>query len=496
MTNCEPCVSVAAPSRTAAYYWVPPTSTSSAGLETAEMARMLGFQVDAPEQEALDVLMAEAGPKWAALESAIICGRQNLKTWALEMTVLYDAFLRDVKRVVWTSHRFKTTQQAMQDLDRIIGDTDWLRSRVKKVRHASGDEGFELTNGARIDFLARTSGGGRGLTGDTVILDEALFLTPQMLGALLPTLSSRPDPAVRYGSSPGIMESAVLRTIRDRGRALNDPSLCYIEWTSPREDCADPECVHDLTAVGCQLDDEAKWAMANPALGRRISVDYVRQERRALASDPVEFMRERMGWWEDPPEDGTGTVFPMESWRKCRDDRSALAPDAPVFLAVDVSWDRSMAYVAAFGHRPDGIAHGQLIHHGNPSDVVAYLADLCGKRTVQGVAVQASSAPASSLLPDMERDLPVPIVPMQSTDLQRACGMAYDRVVSEQVRHIGQPLVDRAIAVAEVRALSDGWALDRKRSRLDIAGLVAWVNALWLLSTYEAEREAEFFILT
>ena len=38
------------------------------------------------------------------------------------MTVLYDAFLRDVKRVVWTSHRFKTTQQAFNDLEQIIGD--------------------------------------------------------------------------------------------------------------------------------------------------------------------------------------------------------------------------------------------------------------------------------------------------------------------------------------------------------------------------------------
>lgn len=489
-------MSVVAPSRTASYLWVPPSATSTAGLETAEMARMLGFDVAAAEQEALDVLMAEAGPKWAALEAAIICGRQNLKTWALQMTVLYDAFFRDVKRVVWTSHRFKTTQQAFNDLERIVGDTDWLRSRVRKVRHASGDEGFELTNGARIDFLARTSGGGRGLTGDTVILDEALYLTAQMMGALLPTLSARPDPQVRYGSSPGVLESDVLRSVRDRGRAGGDPSLAYIEWTSEPGDCADPMCDHGLAAVDCLLDDEERWAQANPALGRRISVEYVRQERRALASDPVEFMRERLGWWQDPPAEGSGAVFPAEAWAGCRDTVSQIVSDAPVAWGVDVSYDRTRAYAVAFGLGPDGLPHGVLRHSCDPSEIVAYLASATAERASMGVALQANGAPVSSLLPDLERALTVPVVGVSGADLPKACGLAYDAVSARAVRHRGQSPLDRALAAAEVRSLSDGWALDRKRSRVDIAPLVAWVHGLWLHQTFTepAKPVPQFFL--
>ncbi len=487
-------MSVVAPANpTASYLWVPPTATSTAGLEVGQMARMLGFDVDAPEQEALDVLMAEAGPRWAALEVAIICGRQNLKTWALEMTALYDAFFRDVKRVVWTSHRFKTTQQAFADLEQIVGDTDWLRDKVKKVRHASGDEGFELTNGARIDFLARTSGGGRGLTGDTVILDEALYLSPQMMGALLPTLSARPDPHVRYGSSPGIMESDVLRSVRERGRSLSDPSLAYIEWTSPLGDCAEPLCDHGLNVAGCLLDDEDRWAQANPALGRRISIDYVRSERRALASDPVEFMRERMGWWEDPPDEGAGQVFPAEAWAACRDTGASIAP-GPVVLAVDVSWDRSAAHVAACGLNADGVRVVQLVHTTDPAQVVDWLAHTLKSREVTAIALQATGAPVSSLLPDLER-LDVPLIQVAASDIPRACGLAYDTVRAGTVRHLGQAQVERALSVAETRTLSDGWALDRKRSRLDIAPLVAWVHALWAASTFDAEPEPVPFFL-
>lgn len=489
-------MSVDAPARSASYYWVPPSATSTAGLEVGQMARMLGFDVDGPEQEALDVLMAEAGPRWAALEVAIICGRQNLKTWALEMTALYDAFFRDVKRVVWTSHRFKTTQQAFADLEQIVGDTDWLRDKVRKVRHSSGDEGFELTNGARIDFLARTSGGGRGLTGDTVILDEALYLSPQMMGALLPTLSARPDPHVRYGSSPGIMESDVLRSIRERGRALNDPSLAYIEWTSPLGDCAEPMCDHGLNATGCLLDDEARWASANPALGRRITIDYVRSERRALAADPVEFMRERMGWWEDPPDEGAGQVFPVVDWQACADTASRIADGEPVVLAVDVSWDRAAAHVAACGRRADGAWHVQLVHTCDPAQVVDWLAATATQRPTLAVALQATGAPVSSLLPDLEREVSVPILQIAAADIPRACGYAYDAVRSHAVRHPQQSQVERALAVAETRTLSDGWALDRKRSRLDIAPLVAWVHALWAASTFSEDAAPELFILT
>lgn len=488
-------MSVAAPSQTAAYLWTPPSTTSSAGLEVAEMARLLGFDVDGPEREALDVLMAEAGPRWAALEVAIICGRQNLKTWALEMTALYDAFFRDVKRVVWTSHRFKTTQQAFADLEQIVGDTDWLRPKVRKTRHSSGDEGFELVNGARIDFLARSTGGGRGLTGDTVILDEALYLSPQMMGALLPTLSARPDPHVRYGSSPGILESDVLRSIRDRGRSLSDPSLGYIEWASEPGDCADPLCDHGLTAEGCLLDDEARWAAANPALGRRISLEYVRQERRALAADPVEFMRERMGWWQDPPDEDAGQVFPAEAWKGCQDSQSQLDPQTPVALAVDVSWDRSSAQVAACGRRADGLWHVQLVHSCDPATVVAWLKATTAARPTLGVALQATGAPVSSLLPDLERELDVPVIPVAAADIPRACGLAFDAVRSRSVRHLGQTQVERALAVAETRTLSDGWALDRKRSRLDISPLVAWVHALWAASTFDEDPGPDFFIL-
>ena len=295
-----------------AFLWVPDHAVSSAGREAADLARSIGQEPDAEEELALDALLSErADGRWASLEAAVICGRQNLKTWTLQMSVLYDIFLRDVGLVVWTAHRFRTTQEAFRDIHALVDNYDHLRKRVKKVRTANGEEGIELLSGARLDFLARTSGGGRGLSGDTVVLDEALYLTPTMMGSLLPTLSAKPDPAVRYGSSAGLRESEVLRMIRDRGRAGGDPSLVYVEWSTEPGQCGRPECDHKPGTRDCQLDDVAMWHAANPALGRRISVDYLSAERRALP--PKEFARERLGWWEDPPVLGDGAIIPADA---------------------------------------------------------------------------------------------------------------------------------------------------------------------------------------
>lgn len=425
---------------------------------------------------------SRADGRWAGFESAIICGRQNLKTWALEMVVISDVWERGVKRATWTSHRYKTTQQAFGDILALVDNYDWLRKRVNKVRTAKGEEGFELLSGSRLDFLARSAGGGRGLTGDTVALDEALFLSPVMMGALIPTLSSRPNPHVLYGSSPGVLDSSVLRSIRDRGRTGTDPSLSYIEWSSPREPCPDPDCMHLPETPGCLLDDEAKWAQANPALGRRISVDYVRSERRALP--PSEFMRERLGWWEDPPTLAEDQVIPAEAWADRLDAGSAIPDGSQVAFAIDTSWDRQTTWIAACGNRPDGVPHVEVVASGYGTDwVVGWLAERLPAWKVRAIGLQGSGSPVSSLLDPLSKTFGTLVVNLSGTDLGRACGSFFDAVTTGPLAHTGQAQLDVAVQRAVVRPIGDAWVWDRKGAAVDIAPLVAVTEALYLLTT-------------
>jgi phage terminase large subunit-like protein len=305
-----------------------------------------------------------ADGKWAALEAGLVCSRQNLKTFTFECVALAKLFYFDERLVIWSAHLFETAMESFRNIEEIVKSHEHLDRRVKTYSHENGNEGIELHSGGRLKFRARSKSGGRGLTGDTVILDEAFALQPSHLGALLPTLSARPNPQVLYGSSAGQTDSAVLRAIRDRGRKGGDPSLVYVEFCAPQGGCVQPMCEHAPGTDGCALDDVENWRLANPALGKRISVEYVAAERRALP--PEEFARERMGWWDEPLGDAP---IPLDKWLACIDVESKRT--GQVVFGVDVSPSLRSAAVAVAGWRSDGLAHGELIRHAPGVDWLA-----------------------------------------------------------------------------------------------------------------------------
>ncbi len=440
-----------------------------------DLAAEAGLELDAEQGLALDVMLSERGDRWAAFEAAIIEPRQNGKTGGVLIpSVLYDLFLRDVRLVVWTAHRYRTTQEAFADIASIVTNCDYLRRRVKRVLSAAGDESIHLMSGSRLDFLARTSGSGRGLSGGTVVLDEALFLQPQMMGALLPTLSAQPDPQVRYGSSAGLAMSDVLRSIRDRGRTGTDPSLAYVERCAPNGGCAVEDCDHAVDTPGCALDDVANWYLANPALGRRISVDYIAAERRAL---PVEeFARERLGWWDEPST--TSSELSLEAWQ------ALASPDASpagrLVLGADVAPGHVSASVYVFGGGP--LPVGELVERGSGS---AWLTDrleqLVRTHDVDRVVVDPAG-PVGSLVPALQQ-AGLPLHLLDGKESVRACGAFTAAARDKAFRHRGEPDLDAAVMGARPRAVGDGWKWSRRDSTVDISALVAATNAYWLAST-------------
>ena len=98
----------------------------------------------------------------------------------------------------------------------------------------------------------------------------------------------------------------------------NAGRLAYMEFCAPENICADSNCSHAIDAEGCALDDIEYVRMANPALGRRISIQYIRDERQALAATPREYARERLGWWDEPDASDQPHIQ-METWLELTD---------------------------------------------------------------------------------------------------------------------------------------------------------------------------------
>jgi len=449
------------------------------------LARALGDQVDEPEIAALRVLLAEdAKGRRIALESGLFCGRQNVKTWAGQRMVIYRGWVHSLKRIVWTAHLYKTTQDTFNELVGLIESHSWLEQQVLKISRGNGEEGIQLRNGCQIDFVARSQKSARGWAADEVVGDEALFLTPLMFGAVFPTLSSRPDPHFTHLSSPGVPSSEVIRGVRDRGRAGGDPSLSYGEWTSPRDPCADPMCSHKPGSVDCQLDDLEKVRAANPAHPRRISLDYIRGERRAM---PVaEYMRERLGWWEDPPTAEESSLFPLDKWAERLDPSSRIAPDSPIALLVDTSWDRQRSWIDIAGLNAAGVPHVEIMETGfGQGWVIPWLRERVAARRPLAIGLQGGNAPVSTLVPALREEFGDLVVELSGTDSARACGMFFDAVEKGPLAHIGQEQLDDAVEKGVARPMGEGWVLDRKTSPVDVAGLFAACGALYLLNTTE-----------
>lgn len=493
-------MSESSPAVKPAYYSVPEWH-DTAGPEVAELNEIAGYGPDPEQRMLLDATFAvDKRGLSVAFEVAAICSRQNLKTGWFKQTGLGWLFVTEEPLVVWSAHEFRTVQEDFQDLEQLVTGSDILRKRVKRIHRTNGDEAIELITGARMVFRTRTKGGGRGLSGRKVGLDEGFALKPEHMGALLPLVSAQPDPQVLYGSSAGLPESKVLRGVRDRGRAGDDPRLAYFEWCAPppAEACRDGgACSHTLDAEGCGCDDPELWQRANPAMGRRISRENIAAERRAMP--PAEFGRERMGWWDDPVENAS-PITP-QAWAKRADPTSQ--PEDPVAFALDVTPDRSRASIAASGRRKDERHHGEIVEHRSGTGwVVDRLVDLATKWRPCSVALAASS-PAESFVPALrERGFSTDPGPgewqlhvVNTREHAQACGALTDDVTNDQWRHPDQAPVNAAVEGAVIRSLADAWAWSRKDSGVDISPLVAETLARYSFVTYGVRETPEPFFL-
>lgn len=156
-----------------------PAYDRTLGPEVADLSRLAGYGPDPEQEMALDAIFAIDGSgRSVAFETAVIACRQNLKTGVFKQAALGWLFVTDERLVVWSAHEFRTSQEAFRDLDELITGSDLLRRRVKHIYRGNGDEAIELLSGARVIFKTRTKGGGRGLSGRKVILDEAFALQP------------------------------------------------------------------------------------------------------------------------------------------------------------------------------------------------------------------------------------------------------------------------------------------------------------------------------
>ncbi|MGX4657093.1 hypothetical protein ACWCHM_26090 [Micromonospora sp. SCSIO 07396] len=490
-----------------------PESTDSYGPEAVELMRRAGMPMDAWQEDSITAMLAvKDDGRWACFEYCEWVSRQNGKGCLLEARALTGLLLIGERLIMWSAHEYKT---AMESFRRVI----WLVGRLGvklsdnlydvdgvhlKVINTNGEESIErLDTGARIKFVARSKGSGRGFSGDVNLVDETFAYTFVQQSALMPTMSARPNPQIVYTSSPPLTGDTgeVMYLLRRRGdptvpRGADeppwepDPALGYRDWGLGGS-------LEFLD--GIDLDDLQLWAVANPSLGIRISVEHVQRERRSMPDE--DFARERLGIWprfvggDEAPE---WQVISEAAWTSAHDPGSQL--DGRPAIGVVVPPDRSYTAIGLAGARVGGGRHVEVAGDGVVLDYRPGTAWVVAR--LQALEVHQPSVLVIDDKALAEEAEKAGLVVHRATlgDVVTGCQLLYDGVSPEAaddperaVKHIGQRELTDAVKGAVKRDIGGSWAWARRDLTVDTTTVAAVSLALFGHSTPRVQRQVRLF---
>jgi hypothetical protein len=477
---------------------LPPDVASLAAAEEAiELADSYGIADGHPLDESQRfTLRAGLGERadgsWAAATVGDFEPRQNGKNDTCAGRELAGLVLFGEKLILHTAHEFKTANESFIRMVRVFEAWDDLRRLVARIRYASGEQGIEMLSGQRLKYMARTGGSGRGFAkADLTVYDEAQHLASEHVAASGPTRLANPNSQSWYMGSGGLSTSANAWRLRKRALAGNAGRFAYVEHTAEQVSLEGGR----VKSVRPDLFDREAWAKANPAYGRRITDESMLSLIEEL--DPDLALRECLCVWDAEPISAE-QAFPSGKWQACADVQSTIK--GSVVFGVEVSWDRQWASICSAGIRSDGLPHVEVIEHRKTTGWVAgRLAELVEKwgpaPVVDGevipLVVLDPGGPAGGLLPDLDAKK-VDVKQVSTREATQACGLIFDDVAEERLRHLDQLELNQAVADGGKRSVGDAWLWERKGSVGVTSPLGAATLARWWVSVRESNDESVY----
>ena len=298
---------------------------------------------------------------WSASTCGLSVPRQNGKTLdtcgrIASGMIMYNEW------VIYTAHLQKTATETFMELKGLF-ESPKLNKYVKEIKSALGREQIILQNGGRVQFVARTRNGGRGLHGDCLIFDEAQELTSEQQASFLPALAASRNPQTIYLGTPPDENcvGTVFRTIRTKVKAGESKGTSWTEFS--------------VEEIG-DVKDRNRWAETNPALGRRIRETTIESECEQMDEDT--FARERLGWWSPIATENIDYALDKISWEECKS--SQAKPEGKTAYGVKFSPDGSLVCLSGAVIDDEGVARISVIEQKPTNAGVQWLADWLNAR--------------------------------------------------------------------------------------------------------------------
>ena len=476
------------------------TPDTSIGFEIIDFAESLGFHL-VPWQRWLLIhafeILGDLDGEWVLRFRTVLVliARQNGKTLVTTVITLYFLYILGVSLIIGTAQELDQAEEAWDACVDAIQSDDELKAELVSAKYGNSGRKLKLAGNRRYITKASSRKAGRGKRAQLVILDELREQTSwEAWNAISSTTLAQSQVGMLWcTSNAGDPYSLVLRHERYLAHmALGDPDgWCATVGDSmpPAYDDegneveAEPPAIFEWSAApGRSVWDRDGWCEANPSLGygflteRALAADIRNKEERAARTENLCQFVEAVS---NPP-------FPAGAWDAGIDPESAIADDAPVSFAVDISDDRKMSAIAVCGQRPDGHWHVEVVaYQSGIAWLETWLRDVADPLDPVPVAIQGKGAPASSMVSVIGAIDGIQAFEVAGADIAGWTGRFYDAVAALDpdedgrsdavpVHHRPQAALDMAANVAKTRLMGDSaWAFDRHRSPVDVSPLVA-----------------------
>jgi phage terminase large subunit-like protein len=334
-------------------------------------------------------------------------------------------------------------------------------------------------NGGELFPVARDLAGLQGLDPSFAVVDELGFMPLESWNALLLASGKRPRSLVVGIGTPGVDRDNAMWTLREMIEVT--PGFVFTEIAAP---------------VGCPLDDEDAWRMANPALDAGfMSIDALRTA--VKMSTEEDFRRYRLGQWVE----GTGSWLGEDAfvlWRGLVDDYE-MVDAAPTWVGVDVGLKRDSTAVAWCQRRPDDRVHVAVqVWEPRPdgsletATVMQFLRELAMTFDVRSVSYDPRLFEVAGLQL-LDEGLAMEEVPQSVERMTGIVGAAYEALRRREVTHADDKLFERHVLAAVTRPNDRGFTISKGKSRDRIDACIAMVLALHP-ALIRDEAEPELFV--
>lgn len=452
-----------------------------------------------------------APPRYRFRFCVVEVARQNGKSLLMLVLALWHVYALDSGMVIGTAQDLANAERAWGEAVEWAQSDEELAELIEKV-NLGHPKFMKLITGCEYRVAAASRKGGRGFSGDLILLDELReHQSWDSWSAVTNTMNARPRAQAWAFTNAGDALSVVLRYLRAQAhRDLGWPDgdadadilegldeemqeyldsadevLGWFEWS------ADPEV---------KRTDRHGWAQANPSMNHTDIVENCVTERAIAAAlrtnPPHQFEIEVLCRWLSMAEAGP---WPEGSWRETLDNDAVPAPDTPRMLCVAMSWNRSRCYIARAARDADGVPVVGIAADRTGTDwVIPWL--IAQRDSYAGIVIQSNGAPETSLIDDISHALladgapaNLPVIGWAGPDLGSATGLVFDRLDKRRLRHLAHPGLDAAATSAAVKVLSQGaWVIDLAASPTDAAPLKAAVGAVWAVETTAPTRRSAY----